>query len=284
MGSGRKYLRGPRGTGFIYVNSKILNLVCPNILDLKNSKIFQNKVKIIKSKIFENFEYSPALKLGLTEAIDCINKKTIQKIELDIKKKSTYLRLKLKKYNRIKFYENTKLLSGINTFNIEGINSEPIYNYLIKKEFSHPSQKKRRVNSILKKNKIKSLNRISIHSYNTFYEIDYLIKCLIDLIQKISNIYIYECRKRYTFNTNHFCSLILAGAIVGFVIEISLMVKKMKVELADLLLLFIYVEVMGMIRVYLANAEIRITYPLVIAITAISRLIILQKKIWIHQF
>jgi protein PsiE len=35
---------------------------------------------------------------------------------------------------------------------------------------------------------------------------------------------------------------------------------------------------MGMIRVYLANAEIRITYPLVIAITAISRLIILQKK------
>ena len=72
--------------------------------------------------------------------------------------------------------------------------------------------------------------------------------------------------------------LILAGAIVGFVSEITLMVKKMKVELADLLLLFIYVEVMGMIRVYLANAEIRITYPLVIAITAISRLIILQKK------
>ena len=56
------------------------------------------------------------------------------------------------------------------------------------------------------------------------------------------------------------------------------MFNKMKVELADLLLLFIYVEVMGMIRVYLANAEIRITYPLIIAITAISRLIILQKK------
>ena len=184
VGSGRKYLRGPRGTGFIYVNSKILNLVCPNILDLKNSKIFQNKVKIMKSKIFENFEYSPALKLGLTEAIDCINKKTIQKIELDIKKKSTYLRLKLKKYNRIKFYENTKLLSGINTFNIEGINSEPIYNYLIKKRILSPITKKETSEFYFKKNKIKSLNRISIHSYNTFYEIDYLIKCLIDLIQK----------------------------------------------------------------------------------------------------
>ena len=72
--------------------------------------------------------------------------------------------------------------------------------------------------------------------------------------------------------------LILVGAVVGFISEINLMIEKMKVELADLLLLFIYVEVMGMIRVYLLNEEIRITYPLIIAITAISRLIILQKK------
>ena len=72
--------------------------------------------------------------------------------------------------------------------------------------------------------------------------------------------------------------IILTGAIIGFVSEINLMVEKMKVDLADLLLLFIYVEVMGMIRVYLLNEEIRITYPLIIAITAISRLIILQKK------
>merc|ERR1711991_31199 len=72
--------------------------------------------------------------------------------------------------------------------------------------------------------------------------------------------------------------LILTGAVIGFLSEVYLMFEKMKVELADLLLLFIYVEVMGMIRVYLLNEEIRITYPLIIAITAISRLIILQKK------
>ena len=67
--------------------------------------------------------------------------------------------------------------------------------------------------------------------------------------------------------------IILSGAVIGFISEINLMIEKMKVELADLLLLFIYVEVMGMIRVYLLNEEIRITYPLIIA-----RLIILQKK------
>ena len=72
--------------------------------------------------------------------------------------------------------------------------------------------------------------------------------------------------------------LILLGSVFGFLNEVYQMILSKKVDLADLLLLFIYVEVMGMIRVYLLNEEIRITYPLIIAITAISRLIILQKK------
>tara|TARA_B100000029_G_scaffold228127_1_gene225885 strand:+ start:1002 stop:1373 length:372 start_codon:yes stop_codon:yes gene_type:complete len=72
--------------------------------------------------------------------------------------------------------------------------------------------------------------------------------------------------------------IILIGAFLGFINEVYLMVANKKIELADLLLLFIYVEVMGMVRVYLSSEEIRISYPLIIAITAISRLIILQKK------
>ena len=72
--------------------------------------------------------------------------------------------------------------------------------------------------------------------------------------------------------------IIFTGATLGFLNEIYIMFQKGAIELADLLLLFIYVEVMGMIRVYLLSEEIRITYPLIISITAISRLIILQKK------
>ena len=72
--------------------------------------------------------------------------------------------------------------------------------------------------------------------------------------------------------------VIFIGSVIGFSQEIIHMIDVKKISLADLLLLFIYVEVMGMIRVYLLQEEIRITYPLIIAITAISRLIILQKK------
>ena len=73
-------------------------------------------------------------------------------------------------------------------------------------------------------------------------------------------------------------SVIFIGSFVGFLLEIFVMIKNQRISLADLLLLFIYVEVMGMTRVYLLSEDIRITYPLIIAITAISRLIILQKK------
>jgi Predicted membrane protein len=72
--------------------------------------------------------------------------------------------------------------------------------------------------------------------------------------------------------------IIFLGAAIGFGTEILVMFNKGSIQLADLLLLFIYVEVMGMVRVYLLSEEIRITYPLIISITAISRLIILQKK------
>ena len=73
-------------------------------------------------------------------------------------------------------------------------------------------------------------------------------------------------------------AIIFVGSFVGFLNEVYNMIMSFEINLADLLLLFIYVEVMGMGRIYLLSEEIRITYPLIIAITAISRLIILQKK------
>lgn len=72
--------------------------------------------------------------------------------------------------------------------------------------------------------------------------------------------------------------IIFIGSFIGLLSEVYAMIVAYKVNLADLLLLFIYVEVMGMTRIYLMDQEIRITYPLIIAITAISRLIILQNK------
>ena len=73
-------------------------------------------------------------------------------------------------------------------------------------------------------------------------------------------------------------AIILVATITAIMFEIMRMIEVQYVELADLLLLFIYVEVIGMVRVYYVSNRVRITYPLFIAITALSRLIILQGK------
>ena len=73
-------------------------------------------------------------------------------------------------------------------------------------------------------------------------------------------------------------AIVLIATTVAFCLEILKMANVQSIELADLLLLFIYLEVMGMVGNYWSNQSVRLTYPLFIAITALSRLIILQKK------
>ena len=75
-----------------------------------------------------------------------------------------------------------------------------------------------------------------------------------------------------------FVVFILFATSLAFLIEVNSMYIKRNVNLADLLLLFIYIEVIGMIRLFWESKSIRITYPLLIAITALSRFIILQGK------
>ena len=66
--------------------------------------------------------------------------------------------------------------------------------------------------------------------------------------------------------------------IVATLQEINSIYSIGTVNLSDLLLLFIYAEVLGMISVFYSSNKIPITLPLFIAMTALSRLIILQGK------
>ena len=71
---------------------------------------------------------------------------------------------------------------------------------------------------------------------------------------------------------------VLIATIIAFFVELSVMYETKTIGLADLLLMFIYIEVLGLVRSYWETRAVRITYPLVIAITALARYIILQDK------
>ncbi len=71
---------------------------------------------------------------------------------------------------------------------------------------------------------------------------------------------------------------VLVSTIIAFLLEVKEMYENKNIELADLLLMFIYIEVIGLVKSYWETRSVRITYPLVIAITALARFIILQDK------
>ena len=72
--------------------------------------------------------------------------------------------------------------------------------------------------------------------------------------------------------------IILVSTVIAVGIEMNKMFLAKSVTLADLLLMFLYLEVMAMVRVFWDQQSISITLPLLIAITALSRFIILQGK------
>ena len=73
-------------------------------------------------------------------------------------------------------------------------------------------------------------------------------------------------------------SVLIICTIIAIGMEIQGMFANYEVTLADILLLFIYIEIIGMIKEYWVSKMIRMSYPLFIAMTALARMIIMQRK------
>ena len=72
--------------------------------------------------------------------------------------------------------------------------------------------------------------------------------------------------------------LIALATIYATTSEVVRIIEVEVVNLSDLFLLFIYAEVLGMVATFYANNRIPVTLPLIIAMTALTRMIILQTK------
>mgnify|MGYP006280908455 FL=1 len=74
--------------------------------------------------------------------------------------------------------------------------------------------------------------------------------------------------------------LLLVGALTLLAVGLELyrVYERQNVVIADILLLFLYTEVLSMVAVYMESRRVPVTYPLLIANTALARLIVLQGK------
>lgn len=172
--TGRKFMRGPRGTGFLYVSDKILEQnYAPLLLDMRgaNWSEFDDYELFKTAKRFEHWEISYASLLGLMEATKYANAVGMQEIENYNRKLSEKLRQNLKN-SRFNVWDWGNNLSSIVTFSGPDGDLENIQKVLKENNvFFSVTYKNSALIDFTNKN-INGIVRLSPHYFNTVDEIE----------------------------------------------------------------------------------------------------------------
>jgi len=173
--TGRKFLRGPRGTGFLYVSDKALEKgYYPLFIDGGGAIWSQeNQFEILQSaKRYETWEKPYALLIGLSEALRYANEIGMEGIVSYNKKLMTRLRENLAGLNGVRIFDNGSRTCNILTFRKEGKSLEEIEKVFDSNNvYFSDSQKEWGVIDFDKKG-IDWAIRLSPHYFNTLAEMD----------------------------------------------------------------------------------------------------------------
>lgn len=179
-GTGRKYLRGPRGTGFLYASRRAVENSSPIFVDNHSAKWTgpASYSLSIDAKKFETWERNIAGKIGLAEAVRYANELGMGNIELRVQMLAKELNNKLLCLKDVTVLERSAHLSGIVTFQKKGIQAAELANSLFDQRVNTSISKQENAQLDLAANKTGDINRASIHYYNTSDEIDRFVNAV----------------------------------------------------------------------------------------------------------
>lgn len=172
--TGRKYLRGPRGTGFLYVRRSILAQLEPPFLDLHAATwVARDKYEIRPdARRFENWETNYAGKIGLGVAIDYAMDLGLDTIWRRVKNLAYQLRTRLSPLPGVIVRDRGTTQCGIVTFTIEDKNPEDIQRNLAAQKINVSVANRNGTLLDMDARKLQSMIRASVHYYNSEDEID----------------------------------------------------------------------------------------------------------------
>ncbi len=181
--TGRKYLRGPRGTGFLYVRRNLLEQLEPPFLDLYSAQwVASDRYEIRKdARRFETFETNYSAKIGLGVAIDYAAQLGLDNIWRRVKALSYQLRSQLTTLPDIIVRDRGILQCGIVTFTVEGHDPEDIRRELAASNINVSVAVRSSALLDMDARKLTSVVRASVHYYNSEEEIEQFCS----LIEKI---------------------------------------------------------------------------------------------------
>ena len=173
-GTGRKYLRGPRGTGFLYVRREALPRLKPDRIDFHSARwTAENQYEFRDdARRFESWECSVAGKFALGAAADYATALGMHNIEQRVSELAATFRDQLRRLPDIQVHESGSSLSGIVTFSKSGENAESLQQRL--RESGINTSVTRLSGNLLDlpRRGLGDINRASVHYFNTEEEIE----------------------------------------------------------------------------------------------------------------
>ncbi|CAN1553665.1 csdA Selenocysteine lyase/Cysteine desulfurase [Flavobacteriaceae bacterium] len=181
----RKFLRGPRGTGALYISDKALDAgLEPMFIDMRGAEwIEKDKYKQQPdAKRFEDWEFAYSTVLGTASAIEYCLKIGEDKIWQQVKYLSGNLRNQLSQLDKIRVLDKGPEVCGLVTFHIEGSDPKYIVNELLKRKINVvPSYRAFGIIDFDEKG-VEWAVRASPHYYNTNEEIDIFIESIKEIL------------------------------------------------------------------------------------------------------
>lgn len=184
--TGRKYLRAPRGTGFLFVKRASQDKIKPIFLDsLAAANVSLSGYSLRQdARRFELYEKSRALVLGLGTAVEYALQVGMDRIWQRIEYLSELLRKELAKIPGITIRDSGDRLSGIVTFSVKDMESSVVKLKLSERGINVSVGAAQATPLYMKKKSLATVIRASVHYYNTEAEIGLLCMELAGLVKK----------------------------------------------------------------------------------------------------
>jgi cysteine desulfurase/selenocysteine lyase len=171
--TGRKFLRAPRGTGFLYVNQDRIGELHPVVVEVGAAAWTETDRYALKddAKRFETWEASIALRLGLGRAIDYALDLGLPAIWDRVAALADQLRSRLRAIGEVAVYDMGLTKCGIVTFTARGVKSENLFSELRKRSVNVDVSTPGDTRLDFEARGLSSLVRASVHYFNTDDEI-----------------------------------------------------------------------------------------------------------------
>ncbi|MDH3876792.1 MAG: aminotransferase class V-fold PLP-dependent enzyme [Desulfobacterales bacterium] len=173
-GTGRKYLRGPRGTGFLFIRRPLIELLEPPFIDLHAATwIDKDQFKIRNdARRFENWESYIAGRIGLATAVDYALEIGLEAIQERVQYLAALLRNRLSEFAGVVVRDLGRHRCGIVTFTKENESASALKQRLASHQINISVSPARYARLDLDSRGISELARASVHYFNTEAEID----------------------------------------------------------------------------------------------------------------